>query len=177
MACKEFDKETGACLQRAVVVVHRENEIRNGAVDKGYAQYLADWNTVCRFDSSHPFQEIFVDQSGLSALNKLSPNVGNRCRLNIIAYPAFDNVVPVHQSLLDVERCQRHGVRIEDLADLISDQIIDRLNIQLGSKPAYTVDNGKLRVALLGFIEQLRIIDGGCAWAANAIASPACSSV
>jgi cytochrome c oxidase subunit 2 len=42
MACKEFDKESGACLQRAVVVVHRENEIRNGAVDKGYAQYLAD---------------------------------------------------------------------------------------------------------------------------------------
>lgn len=34
MACKDFDKQTGACLRRAVVVVHKSME--------DYARYLAD---------------------------------------------------------------------------------------------------------------------------------------
>ncbi len=54
-----------------------------------------------------------------------------------------------------VEEVDRRPRRAEDIADLVADEVVDRLHVEFGGETIlHAVDDGEFRCALFGLFEQ-----------------------
>ena len=111
------------------------------------------------------FFEIAVDQDGLASADHLSAKatlaILKRQRLLIQPLPILDDVwVGGHIRSFVVDR-QHHSLRIEDLADLVSGAVVNRLDVHLRIEPGQdAIDKSHFLCALTCFLQQdLRFVE------------------
>ncbi len=85
----------------------------------------------------------------------------HRHRLDRKAVAVLEEIGHRHHVGLAVVQADRHVLRAEDLGDLVTDEIDDRLEVELRGEPLLdAVDDGQLGGALLAFLEQaLRLVE------------------
>ena len=73
---------------------------------------------------------------------------------------ALEDVREVHEPRRLVERVDLHGLRVEDLPDLVADGVVDRLVVELACDGVlHAVDQRQLRVPLPRLVHQPRVLE------------------
>src|SRR3989442_1047450 len=82
-------------------------------------------------------------------------------RRKLKTYPVLVRIRIVNQVRLGIVDADAHVPVVKDVPDLVADRVVDALDVELGrERRLHAVDDGELRVALFGLLEQaLRLVE------------------
>ena len=107
--------------------------------------------------------DAFVDDQRLSGTQDMrgEAHFRKRRRIDRQSLAVLVCVRIVEELQLGIEDADVHVRVVEDLPDLVSDRVVDTLDVELGcQRRLHTVDDCKLGIALFGFLEQaLRLVE------------------
>ncbi len=129
----------------------RDEERRLGGVA---AQH--DWIAV-------PFGHLrcaLLEKQGLARFHDVLAEADQRYRLLVEALTAFDHVRETQQPARLIVDRDAHDLGVEDRLELVSDEVVDRLRIELaGDRRLDAVDQRKLGITLTRLVNELRVVE------------------
>ena len=89
--------------------------------------------------------DVLVDHQRLARLHHVAPEAHQRHRLVRKADAALDRVGEAQQACLGVVDADVDDLRVEDVAELVADEVVDGLQLELAGEPLlHAVDEREL---------------------------------